>query len=166
MNEVEKCPEVRDGGSSDADGDGIADADDLCPAEAENHNGFQDGDGCDDLVPTELVDVSVLLAEPCFVGSGATLRPKTRRALGVYADLLAKHSDVKVEISAHSRGMRSAQRAYDLTQRRAEAVVDELVRLGVARERLVARGAGMDESYCCEAPCDGPQRLEVKLLRE
>ncbi|MFZ6185585.1 hypothetical protein [Nannocystis pusilla] len=68
--------------------------------------------------------------------------------------------------SSHSRWIRSEQRAYDLTERRAEAVVDELVRLGVARERLVARGVGMDESYCCRAPCDGPQRLEVKLLRE
>lgn len=43
--------------------------------------------------------------------------------------------------------------------------MDELVRLGVARERLAARAVGMDESYCCRAPCDGPQRLEVTLLR-
>jgi putative hemolysin len=34
--------------SQDSDGDGIADADDTCPAEAEDHDGFEDDDGCPD----------------------------------------------------------------------------------------------------------------------
>jgi len=33
----------------DADGDGIADADDRCPNEAEDFDGFEDDDGCPDL---------------------------------------------------------------------------------------------------------------------
>ena len=36
------------GESADADGDGIADTDDLCPAEAEDPDGFEDGNGCPD----------------------------------------------------------------------------------------------------------------------
>jgi outer membrane protein OmpA-like peptidoglycan-associated protein len=150
----------------DGDGDGIAGADDRCPAQAENRNGFQDRDGCDDVVPMELVDVGRLLAEPCFVGDTATLSRKALRGLGVYAGILDKYPDVKIEVSAHSRAMRSRERELELTQRRAEAVVDELVRLGVSRERLAARGAGTTESYCCEAPCDGPQRLEMQVVEE
>ena len=34
----------------DGDGDGVPDRDDKCPADAETHNGYQDGDGCPDLV--------------------------------------------------------------------------------------------------------------------
>ncbi|PJA76266.1 hypothetical protein CO151_03300 [bacterium CG_4_9_14_3_um_filter_65_15] len=35
-------------GGRDRDGDGIADRKDLCPTEAEDRDGFQDGDGCPD----------------------------------------------------------------------------------------------------------------------
>lgn len=36
----------------------------------------------------------------------------------------------------------------------------------LAVRRLDELPSEMDESYCCRAPCDGPQRLEVTLLRE
>ena len=35
---------------TDYDGDGIADANDTCPTRPETTNGFQDGDGCPDVV--------------------------------------------------------------------------------------------------------------------
>lgn len=35
----------------DADGDGFDDITDQCPNEAETYNGFEDGDGCPDLLP-------------------------------------------------------------------------------------------------------------------
>ncbi|MDC0672310.1 OmpA family protein [Nannocystis radixulma] len=167
--EDERCPEVQDAGPRapavvDGDGDGIVDGDDQCPGEAENRNGFRDRDGCDDLVPSELVDVSKILAEPVFVGYTAQLSRKGRRGLRAYAEILANYPDVAIEITSHSRLMRSDERANELTERRAEVAVEELVRLGVARERLRARGAGMSGSYCCRAPCDGPQRLEIDVL--
>ncbi len=36
---------------SDIDGDGIDDANDLCTFEAENYNGYEDFDGCADVIP-------------------------------------------------------------------------------------------------------------------
>lgn len=36
----------------DYDGDGIADGADRCPTRPETENGFQDGDGCPDVVAT------------------------------------------------------------------------------------------------------------------
>jgi outer membrane protein OmpA-like peptidoglycan-associated protein len=36
-------------GCPDGDGDGIADSDDKCPTQAEDLDGFEDGDGCPDL---------------------------------------------------------------------------------------------------------------------
>lgn len=37
---------------ADYDGDGVSDARDRCPTRPETENGFQDGDGCPDLVAT------------------------------------------------------------------------------------------------------------------
>ncbi len=37
---------------TDYDGDGIADGNDACPTRPETANGFQDGDGCPDIVAT------------------------------------------------------------------------------------------------------------------
>ena len=37
---------------TDWDGDGVADARDACPTRPETTNGFQDGDGCPDVVAT------------------------------------------------------------------------------------------------------------------
>lgn len=45
------------GGDADADGDGLGDASDQCPAEAEDLDGFADGDGCPDPGTTVLVRV-------------------------------------------------------------------------------------------------------------
>ena len=37
---------------NDYDGDGLPDATDRCPTRPETENGFQDGDGCPDIVET------------------------------------------------------------------------------------------------------------------
>ncbi|WP_137285747.1 thrombospondin type 3 repeat-containing protein [Halorussus salinisoli] len=38
--------------AGDYDGDGIGDSQDACPTRPETKNGFQDGDGCPDIVTT------------------------------------------------------------------------------------------------------------------
>ena len=42
----------------DTDGDGVADADDKCPDAPETVNGFEDGDGCEDVAPVGTLSVS------------------------------------------------------------------------------------------------------------
>ena len=44
--------EGRGGNKGDKDSDGIPDASDACPTQKETMNGYQDGDGCPDTVPT------------------------------------------------------------------------------------------------------------------
>ena len=57
LGEADKCPNEPGNGSPDGcpvhdrDGDGIPDETDKCPDQPETVNGFQDADGCPDVVP-------------------------------------------------------------------------------------------------------------------
>ena len=61
------------------------------------------------------------------------------------AAIFARCPEVKVEVGAHSDSDGSSSKNRDLTQARAEAIVDYLVDAGVERERLKAVGYGEDK---------------------
>jgi OOP family OmpA-OmpF porin len=58
------------------------------------------------------------------------------------AATIARCPDAKIEVAAHTDSAGSSARNRDLTQSRAEAIVDYLVDAGVKRERLSAVGYG------------------------
>ncbi len=73
----------------------------------------------------------------------ATLRPESGPILEEVANALLSRPDfVKVEVQGHSDRVGGVAYNYELSTRRAEAVVAALVALGVPPERMVARGYG------------------------
>ena len=159
VNDAEdRCPMVaedRDGfedgdGCVDADNDrdGIADAVDRCPLEAETVNGIDDGDGCADELVTAmgravLMESYVVLSDRVeFVDGSAVLTPAGEALVGEVAALLARRSDLRLEVLGHtdSNGGEAANLA--LSERRAQAVVAMLVGAGVDAGRLSAVGLG------------------------
>ena len=73
----------------------------------------------------------------------ATLRPESATILEEVANSLLSRPDfAKVEVQGHSDRVGGVAYNYELSTRRAEAVVAALVALGVPPERLVARGYG------------------------
>jgi OmpA-OmpF porin, OOP family len=48
LSSASSCQPRRRGASDDADGDGVTNASDRCPADAEDRDGFEDEDGCPD----------------------------------------------------------------------------------------------------------------------
>src|SRR5207244_12413046 len=58
------------------------------------------------------------------------------------AAAMVRCPEVKVEVGAHTDAGGSASKNRDLTQSRAEAIVDYLVDVGIRRERLSAVGYG------------------------
>ncbi len=60
------------------------------------------------------------------------------------ADTLKQNTEVRVEVRGHTDSTGSAETNRDLSHRRAMAVRDVLIQLGVSRSRVTAVGYGED----------------------
>ena len=140
------CPEA------DNDLDGILDADDKCPDQAETPNGFEDKDGCPDkapggaVMPLQKVDPecawTVGIAVPFDKGS-VTLSADGKTAIkAVAAKLKGNALVVEVAVDGHASEEGANVDNLSLSRKRARAVRDELVKRGVKRSLLAARGFG------------------------
>ena len=75
----------------------------------------------------------------------ATLRPESKEALDELIAMLNDNPNVTIELSAHTD--RKGTEAYNinLSQRRAQSVVDYVIKGGIDKERLTAVGYGKSE---------------------
>jgi len=79
-----------------------------------------------------------------FDGAKATITETSLGLLDRVAGTLLRCGDVGIEVGAHADADGSSSKNRDLTQARAEAVVEYLVDAGVRREQLTAAGYGED----------------------
>jgi peptidoglycan-associated lipoprotein len=84
----------------------------------------------------------VLIENIFYDFNKATLRAESREALTGIVAMLDDNPNITVELSAHTDRIGPEGYNETLSQRRAQAVVDYLIGLGVAKDRLVARGYG------------------------
>lgn len=128
----------------DNDGDGLLDAEDRCPNEPEVVNGVTDDDGCPDAGLVQLVGDRIVITEAIlFAPSGSRLVPGGRATLEALAALLTQHPDwAEVHVEGHTAAAGDERWNVALSRRRATAVRDRLVQLGVAAERLVVDALG------------------------
>jgi peptidoglycan-associated lipoprotein len=78
------------------------------------------------------------------------VRPEDAVALKADAEFLAAHSNYKVVISGHCDERGSADYNVALGSSRANAVRDELVKLGVASDRIKTISYGKEKPFCTE----------------
>lgn len=72
----------------------------------------------------------------------ATLRPESKLVLDSILIFFGDNPELKIEIGSHTDARGSDEYNLDLSQRRAQSVVDYLIENGVAADRLTARGYG------------------------
>ncbi|MDR0427999.1 MAG: OmpA family protein [Dysgonamonadaceae bacterium] len=72
----------------------------------------------------------------------ATLRPESKEALEELIAMLEDNPNVTIELLAHTDRKGSEEYNLNLSQRRAQSVVDYLIKGGIAPDRLVAKGYG------------------------
>ena len=130
----------------DNDKDGIFDLVDLCPDEAETANGVADSDGCPD-GERDLAAItrrSVWLRSPVeFQRGTAQLTSDGRKVLREAAVLLIRHAAVgDILVEGHTDDSGDEAELLYLSQERAEAARAYLIEVGVAEQRLEARGFG------------------------
>ncbi|MGN6108933.1 MAG: DUF4215 domain-containing protein [Kofleriaceae bacterium] len=133
---------VENGGcpDSDRDGDGVVDRLDNCPDEkgtAKNH-------GCKtkQLVVFDGSKIA-LLDVVYFKLNKAIIEQRSNRLLNNVAAVLKAHPEVtKVTVEGHTDAQGDDAYNLDLSQRRAQAVVDFLVKVGIPADKLVPIGYG------------------------
>jgi OOP family OmpA-OmpF porin len=137
----------------DSDGDGVADYLDQCPdtpkGAAVNNVGCWAFEG-------------VVL----FDFDRYEIRPEAEPLLEEVVSILKQNSEIKVEIQGHTCNIGSAAYNQKLSENRAQAVMDYLVRHGIPSYRLTAKGYGLTEPVASNETEEGRaknRRVELSV---
>jgi outer membrane protein OmpA-like peptidoglycan-associated protein len=113
-----------------------------------------------------LVGTPVLFKSIRWAEGEARLDPIATTEIEVFAERLIVNPAVVVEIGVHSDA-RSGEDAAKLDQRRAQAIVDLLIKKGVKRTHLVAKGYGISKlkNHCVPGvPCTEAEHAQNRRV--
>jgi len=171
-NEKDMCPDVPGtpemDGCPDRDGDFIPDPEDRCPDEP----GPAQNDGCPVQGPVvELQTERLSLKDSIhFDTNRATIKPESNPVLDSIAALLRDHRELRrVRVEGHTDNVGPAAYNKDLSRRRARSVVAAMVQRGIAADRLVFEGYGLDRPVADNRTALGRaknRRVEFTILEE
>ena len=139
-DEEDKCPTEPGPASNqgcpfkDTDDDGIVDDQDKCPTVA----GVKENDGCPAIPGFDAKNVQ-------FVSGKATLSKNAAVNLDEMAAYLLKYPELKLVINGHTDNVGSAAVNQRLSERRAAAAKNYLVKKGVGADRITTAGYGMTQ---------------------
>jgi len=140
----------------DKDSDGIADADDACPDKAGKPNADKAKNGCPEEAPVAaatstkvmIVGTEVKITEKILFDSGkATIKAESDGLLNEIADVIKNQGkDIDLlEVGGHTDTVGDEKANLKLSDDRAKAVLEALVKRGVDAKKLRAKGYGQ---YC------------------
>lgn len=135
------------GDESSSDNDGSSDDDAAADGDAEEPTAEEKEEAQKDL--EDLVEIETIT----FVTDSARLTSKGAAVVREAASLLEDHPNVTVRIEGHTDHVGTAAYNRELSQDRAQTVLDRLVELGVDESRLTARGYGESDPVV-ESPRD------------
>ncbi|MBO9699184.1 MAG: PD40 domain-containing protein [Sporocytophaga sp.] len=113
------------------------------------------------------VGTKIVLRNIFFDFDKATLRPASTAELERLYDLLVQVPTLKIEISGHTDNKGSADYNKNLSQKRAQAVVDYLIKKGIDPARLKYAGYGFDRPMETNDTEEGRQlnrRTEFEII--
>ncbi len=95
------------------------------------------------LVLDRLEKNKVFVLKNIYFGlDSANIRPASARELDKLVEVLNDNPEIKIEMSSHTDSIGSVEYNINLSQRRAAASVNYLIKQGIPAERLVAKGYG------------------------
>jgi large repetitive protein len=162
------CPDL------DNDKDGIPDEKDQCRDEPETINGFKDDDGCPDkgkvlvIIRAEKIEI---LDKIYFDTARATIQPRSFKLLDQIAQTLRGHEEIKkIRIEGHTDSQGPDESNLKLSQKRADAVKDYLIKKGqVDPARLESVGYGETRAIAPNNTVKGREqnrRVEFVILQD
>jgi outer membrane protein OmpA-like peptidoglycan-associated protein len=132
------CPDL------DNDQDGVPDLEDICPNEAGPPGG--DRPGCPKKPSLAIVtDKEIrILQQIHFAYNKDVIRPESFPVIDAVAEIMQQNPKIKIEVQGHTDNRGNKRYNQDLSDRRANSVMNALISRGIDRSRLRARGYGMD----------------------
>lgn len=133
----------------DADKDGVPDSWDKCPDT--KAGAAVDADGCYQVLKQEVaIDLNVQ-----FATGKADIQGDASAEIQKVADFMKQYPNVNVTIEGHTDSRGNAAKNKALSQKRADTVKAEIVKLGVDATRLSAVGYGADKPIADNATEEG-----------
>jgi len=96
-----------------------------------------------------------------------TLRPESYKELDELVSYMKWRENEKIEIAGHTDNIGSAPDNLKLSQQRAEAIRQYLIKKGIAASRVIAKGYGSTDPVADNSTYEGRQqnrRTEVRIL--
>jgi OOP family OmpA-OmpF porin len=152
----------------DTDGDGITDDVDACPEEKGPPDPDPKKNGCPRVHVTEK-EISIL-EQVQFDTAKATIKKVSDGLLDEVAGVVKAHPEIKkIEVQGHTddRGVRLQNQS--LSQQRADAVMKALIKRGIDKKRLTAKGYGQDQPIADNTTDEGRQknrRVQFNILEK
>ncbi len=116
----------------------------------------------------------IFVLENIYFGyDSAVIRKEAAKELDNLVTILTDNSDLKIEMGSHTDSIASDVYNIQLSQRRAEATVNYLIKKGIDPTRLVAKGYGESKPIARNTNPDGSdnpvgrqrnRRTEFKIL--
>jgi outer membrane protein OmpA-like peptidoglycan-associated protein len=97
----------------------------------------------------------------------ATIKPESMGTINAIADILKNNPELKFEIQGHTDNSGIAATNLSLSQKRADAVKQQMVDLGIDESRLTSKGFGDTKPIADNASLEGKannRRVEFKKL--
>ena len=119
-------------------------------------------------IPQEIKDKMKDLSNALFAFDKFDINPKAQSILNDVAGWLKKNPQMKCELSGHTDGKGSVAYNQKLSEQRAKAVYDYLVKAGVSSDNLTWKGYGKSEPIATNDTAEGRQlnrRVELRLIR-
>ncbi|MCU0430519.1 MAG: OmpA family protein [Cytophagaceae bacterium] len=102
-----------------------------------------------------------------FASGSSDLTDASMPSVKSIFEFLTSDKKAKIEISGHTDNSGDAKKNKDLSKQRAQAIVDALVKLGIAKKRLEAKGFGAEKPVADNATEEGKaqnRRVEIKKI--
>ena len=184
----DKCPDVAGkkelAGCPDRDGDGIVDNDDACP-DVKGLPQFKgcpdtDGDGIPDNIDKcpEVYGVAANFGCPevkfeffkvvYFATEKTVAITKYTKDLDEVVSILNDHTDVSVSVAGFADATGPSAYNMKLSEKRADYVINYLVKKGIAKDRLVKQFYGEDNPAASNKTSSGRaenRRVEIKTVK-
>lgn len=125
--------------AADRDRDGIPNAADNCPGEAETANGYRDGDGCPDAIPPKPEFKSIH-----YGVNSKDVVDESKEVIAGAADILKKYPGIRIRIEGHTDSYGTPSYNLEISKRRADTIKTWLVQKhGIESTRIETAGFGM-----------------------